>query len=167
MTKSFTAEDLQAAQARLADLDKNLLAPAVIWDAMLRLANGAPVEAHLVQVHVENRVTDWRALWLTASRAVVGFASKDAPDWDAYDPDEEPDRASVWARRRTDIVAVELTNLATRKHRYIETREWDTERAQIVFRDGTTLDLPLVPGRLGRHGREDLSAIIDVLCEGL
>lgn len=163
-----TSDDLRArAQLRLADHDRDQLAPMVIWDGMLQLADGKPVLASLVQANSTDEGTEWKVVWVTDNRVIVATASKAEPDWNAHDTDQKADHTAVWARRRADIVTIELADLATEKQSFVSNQWVSTVgSAAVAFADGFTLNLPLLPDQIKRHNKAELAKVIEALSGG-
>jgi hypothetical protein len=160
-----STERMQTAQLDLSDFAQSKLAPMVMWGGLLRLAGDAPVLAALAAVDPRSTDTTWRVVWLTNESVIYSEASKQMVNWTGYSQDKEAaeaDALAVWARRRSDIALVELTDVSMRRQEWSDgDREW-RNGARVVFRDGYVLELPLFPDRPGHQAdRERLQSFIE------
>ena len=117
------------------------------------MARAADIVASLAHCRLKERLTTWRALWLTDRHLVFGEASKATEGWSAHSDDRDgsdpaPDSFVAWATPLRAVVALEMpAQTVARVHSHSEDgRAWaDKGHARVVLGHGEKVSLPLFP----------------------
>jgi hypothetical protein len=159
-----STERMHTAQLDVSDTAASMTAPMVMWGALLRLAGDTPVIASAAAAETKPGSTSWRVVWMTDSRVIFCEALKEVSNWTAYsdrDDADRPDSMTTWSRPRSEIICVDLTGVEIWRPYQEADRQW-RQGAQITFRDGTRLVLPLFENRLkDQADRERVDALIE------
>lgn len=165
----FTNDQLLEVQGHLSDYDSRYTAPMVLWGGLVLLQGSESVVAALTQGQMAESTT-WRSIWVTDTRVVYAEATKAHGQWSAYadwEGAETADSLETWARPLTDVSTLRLTGQEIYKERqYSSTHKWNTG-AEVEFRDGLRIPIPLFGEAPGYEARPKVEALIQALSDRL